>query len=533
VFFVTDEAIEKILVKILLYFILPCQEIKPGQIAHFLTVWVIIKINEIKLLSIINDKKISLRWRRTKIVATIGPATDSVKSIKTLIKSGVNVFRLNMSHGDHDYHRKVYKKIRSCSQQTGIFTAVLMDLCGPKIRVGKFENGSITLKKGAGVIISCKNGIGQEGLIISQYKQLYKDVKKGERILLDDGNLECRVERLEGRKIHCKVVYGGILKNNKGINLPDSTVSAASFTAKDKEDVQLAMELNADFVALSFVRTAKDIQSLKSYMKRTDKELPVIAKVEKPEAVANIDEIITTAYGVMIARGDLGIELPAEEVPLIQKEIINIARANHRPVIVATQMMESMISNARPTRAEVGDVAGAAMSSADAVMLSAETAVGKYPVKAVRMMDKILREIESHQWSAGVIGDDLGSVKGKGVASSKKAIAHAANTLAQELKLQGILVPTTSGNTAAVLSAYRPSSPLLGISASMMTCQKLALHWGVIPFLTVEEKARDWKVLSREICQSCKLTKSGNRVLLVSGFSDNESPVLKIISVQV
>lgn len=502
--------------------------------AESLSVSIIIKINEIKLLSIINDKKISLRWRRTKIVATIGPATDSVNSIKTLIKSGVNVFRLNMSHGDHDYHRKVYKKIRNCSQQTGIFSAVLMDLCGPKIRVGKFENDSITLKKGASIIISCKNGVGHEGLIISQYKQLYKDVKKGERIFLDDGNLECRVERLEGREIHCKVIYGGILRNNKGMNLPDSTVSAASFTAKDKRDVQLAMELNADYVALSFVRTAKDIQSLKNYMRRKERELPVIAKVEKPEAVANIDEIITTAYGIMIARGDLGIELPAEKVPLIQKDIINKARANHRPVIVATQMMESMITNARPTRAEVGDVAGAAMSSADAVMLSAETAVGKYPVKAVRMMDKILREIEAHQWSEGVIGDDIG--RGKELASSRKAIAHAANTLAQELKLQGILVPTTSGHTAAVLSACRPSSPLLGISASMTTCQKLALHWGIIPFLTVEEKARDWKVLSREICQRCKLTKSGNRVLLVSGFNDNEAlnePVLKIIRVQV
>lgn len=483
-------------------------------------------------MSIQNDKKISLRWRRTKIIATIGPATDSAKSINTLIKSGVNVFRLNMSHGDHEYHRRVFAKIRSCSKQTGTFIAILMDLCGPKIRVGKFVNDSITLKKNANIIVSCGNGAGRDGLIISQYKQLYKDVKKGERILLDDGNLECRVEKIEGKKIHCKVVYGGVLKNNKGMNLPDSAISAASFTAKDKRDVQLAMQLDADFVALSFVRTAKDIQSLKSYMRRTDKELPIIAKIEKPEAVANIDEIITTAYGIMIARGDLGIELPAEEVPLIQRDIINKARANHRPVIVATQMMESMITNSRPTRAEVGDVASAAMSSADAVMLSAETAAGKYPVKAVRMMDKILREIEAHQWSEGVIGDDID--RGKELASSRKAIAHAANTLAQELKLQGILVPTTSGHTAAVLSACRPSSPLLGISASIAICQKLALHWGIIPFLTVEEKARDWKVLSQEISSRCKLTKTGNRVLLVSGFNNDESlnePVLKIIRV--
>lgn len=480
------------------------------------------------------DSKVSLRWRRTKIIATIGPATDSQKSIKELIKAGVNVFRLNMSHGDHDYHRKIFNRIRSCARQTDSYIAILMDLCGPKIRVGKFENGSIELKKNTKVTISCVAGLGHEGLIISQYKQLYRDVKKGERILLDDGNLECLVENIDGKNVECKVIYGGELKNNKGMNLPDSTVSVSSFTTKDKKDVQLAMELNSDFVALSFVRSAKDIQSLKNYMRRTNKEIPIIAKIEKPEAVANIKEIINAAYGIMIARGDLGIELPAEEVPLIQKEIIIQARANNSPVIVATQMMESMITNARPTRAEVGDVANAAMTSADAVMLSAETAVGKYPVKAVEMMDKILREIEKSQWSRNSFGDDL--EEAKEAPSSRKAIAHAASTLARELKLQAILVPTTSGHTAAVLSASRPSSPLLGISVSGETCQKLAIHWGIIPYLMKEEKARDWRVLSQEICKRYKLTQTGNRVLLVSGFNDNEllnEPVLKIIKVKI
>jgi len=481
----------------------------------------------------LNEKKVSLRWRRTKIIATIGPATDSIKSINELIKSGVNVFRLNMSHGDHDYHRGVFKKIRSCTKRADTPVAILMDLCGPKIRVGKFDKNSITLKKSAKVIIVCKNGIGHEGLIISQYRQLYKDVKAGERILLDDGNMECQVESISGKDIHCRVIYGGVLKNNKGMNLPDSIVSASSFTAKDKKDVQLAMELEADFVALSFVRTEKDIQSLKRYMLRINKELPIVAKIEKPEAVANIDKIIDSAYGVMIARGDLGIELPAEEVPLIQKNIINKARARHRPVIVATQMMESMIVNARPTRAEVGDVASAAMSSTDAVMLSAETAAGKYPVKAVKMMDKILREIESHQWGEKLFGDNIDS--GSETTSSRRAIAHAANTLAEELKLQGILVPTRSGHTAAVLSACRPSAPLLGVSTCNATCRKLALHWGIIPFLAKKEKMRDWNVLSQEISKRCKLTKTGNRVLLVSGFNEDEllnEPVLKIIKVK-
>lgn len=477
--------------------------------------------------------KISLRWRRSKIIATIGPASNTEKNIQDLIKAGVNVFRLNMSHGDHADHKKVFKQIRASSNQTNSHVAILMDLCGPKIRVGLFENGGIELKKNSQVVISCGNGIGRDGFIISQYKQLYKDIKKGERILLDDGNLECRVESIQVKNIFCKVIYGGALKDNKGMNLPDSKVSASSFTTKDKADVRLAMELGADFVALSFVRTAGDIQSLKKYMQRINKELPIIAKIEKSEAVVNLDEIIASAYGIMIARGDLGVELPAEEVPLIQKEIIDKARAKNRPVIVATQMMESMITNARPTRAEVGDVANAAMSSTDAVMLSAETSIGKYPIKTVKMMDKILREIERNQWSTG---DFIGEVnRDNKLTSSRKAIANAANTLARDLKLQGIIVPTRSGYTAAVISASRPSSPLLGVSTHTGTCQKLSLHWGIVPFLIKKGEASNWEALSQDISKKCNLTRAGNRVLFVSGFNDDEAlnePVLKIINVK-
>jgi len=478
-------------------------------------------------------KEVSLRWRRTKIIATIGPASDSENKINDLLKAGVNIFRLNMSHGDHAYHKKVFKRIRSCSKLQKIHAAILMDLCGPKIRTGCFENDSISLKNNTNIIISCSKKIGKEGLIVSQYKKLYEDVKKGERILLDDGNLECRVEKIEAKEVECKVIYGGVLKNNKGINLPDSNVSAPSLTLKDKSDVELAMKLGADFVALSFVREAKEVDSLKRFMQRTNVQIPIIAKIEKPEAVANIDSIIQSAYGIMIARGDLGIELPAEKVPLIQKDLINKARLRHCPVIVATQMMESMINNARPTRAEVGDVAGAAMSSADAVMLSGETAAGKYPVKTVKIMDKILREIESDQWMNDRFGDDLNF--GEGVQSSRRAISHAAKTLAKDLELQGILVPTRSGITAAVLSSVRPASPLLGASASIQTCQKLSLHWGIIPFHIKEKKVRNWNTLSQHISHSCKLTKTGNRILLVSGFKDNDElsePVLKIIKIK-
>jgi len=486
--------------------------------------------------SVVNKK--GLQWRKTKIVATLGPASDSEKIIERLILAGVNVFRLNMSHGNHTTHRETFAKIRKTSQSLQVYTGILMDLCGPKIRVGEFEQGEITLKQNATVVVSCSLSKGYDNIIASQYKNLYKDVKQGDRILLDDGNIELRVESVANKEVSCKVIYGGILKDHKGMNLPDTKVSVASFTAKDKDDVALAMELDADFVALSFVRNARDVKRLKDYMKKSGMRIPVISKIEKPEAIENIDEIMQVSYAIMIARGDLGIELPAEQVPLIQKELINKARAWHRPVIVATQMMESMINNSRPTRAEVGDVANAALSSADAVMLSAETAVGKYPYKTVKTMDKILREIEVNQWNKDSFGEDSGELNGKvdGMEepSVRYAIAHAARTLVHELSLKGIIVPTRSGITANIISSARPSAPILGLSSNLDTCRKMSLNWGVEPFVIDEILAKNWKVLVKEICTLCKLTTKNNKVLLVSGFNDDaglSEPVIKILTV--
>lgn len=477
--------------------------------------------------------KTSLHWRRTKIIATLGPASSNINVLKKLIKSGANVFRLNMSHGTHDQHRAAFQLIRKTAASMNTHVAILMDLCGPKIRTGKFIDDAITLKKKSMVLISCNKKIGEEGLITSQYTKLYKDVKKGERILLDDGNLELRVEKVNGKNIHCKVIHGGVLSNNKGINLPDSRVSISSFTAKDKKDVKLAMELGADYVALSFVRNKKDILTLDAYMTRNGSPIPIIAKIEKPEAITNIDEILNAAYGIMIARGDLGIELPAEQVPLIQKDLIAKARNLNRPVIVATQMLESMIEHSRPTRAEVGDVANAALSSADAVMLSAETAMGQYPVLAVKMMDRILREIEAHQWRNNDFVDNKPNEASASL-SIRKAVSHAVTSLAHDLKLQGIVVPTTTGTTARVLAANRPTSPLLGVSPNSAVCRKLALHWGVIPIQSKEKDTHDWKQLSITISKQCKLTKTGHTVLLVSGFNEERhlnEPVMKILTV--
>lgn len=267
-----------------------------------------------------------LHWRRTKIIATLGPASSSEAKIAQLIDKGVNVFRLNMSHGSHEEHRELAAKVRKVAQRKKRQIALLIDLCGPKIRVGMFENDQIELIAGEDVIVSCSVNIGRDGLIPSQYKNLYKDVKRGNRILLDDGKLELQVTSIRQKEVHCKVVYGGVLKNKKGLNLPDTKISTTSFTAKDKRDSVLAIELGADYLALSFVRNEKCIRTLKRFVEKSGGNIPVIAKIEKPEAIECIDNILAEADGIMVARGDLGIEMPAQQVPLIQKDLINRAR---------------------------------------------------------------------------------------------------------------------------------------------------------------------------------------------------------------
>jgi len=484
------------------------------------------------MLSYQTSGNIHLHWRRTKIIATLGPASKSVIKITQLINAGVDVFRLNMSHGTHDEHREMAMRIRKIARQKNHHVAILMDLCGPKIRVGVFENGSIDIVSGQQIIVSCTAQVGKPGLIPSQYKSLYKDVKRGDRILLDDGKLELKVKSIKDKDVTCEVIYGGVLKNKKGLNLPDSKISTTSFTAKDKRDAKLAIELEADFLALSFVRDEKCVKTLKRFVMGAGGNIPVIAKIEKPEAVKHIDNILMEADGIMVARGDLGIEMPAQQVPLIQKDLINKARLRGKPVIVATQMLESMISSSKATRAEVGDVATAALSSADAVMLSAETASGEYPILAVNMMNDILREMEAYQYHHGKFGETDLNECSEAIVLDRKAIAKAVKSLADELKLQGILVPTRSGSTARVLSADRPGAPLIGISSNQAVCRRLALNWGVVPVYIEEEITHDWQGLCDKVCAMCKIVKTGNRVLLVSGFSDDPAlnePVMKLM----
>lgn len=467
--------------------------------------------------------------RNTRIIATLGPSTSDRDTVEKLLQAGVNIVRLNMSHGSHEDHEKSFKMVRSLASKLRLPVAIFCDLCGPKIRVGLLHEGEMTLKARAEVIVTTRKLTGKDNVIPCQYASLHKDVKPGERILLDDGKLELKVLGVERREIRCRVVYGGVLKDKKGINLPDSHVSSSSLTATDRKDVIFAQQHGADFIALSFVRSADDLIKLKQTMKRNGPLLPIIAKIEKPEALDNFDEIVNESYAIMIARGDLGIEIDAARVPLVQRELINRARSACRPVIVATQMMESMITDSRPTRAEVGDVSNAAMNGADAVMLSGETSVGRYPLQAVKYMDHILQEMEQWQRENPL---SLHSLDMKVTQSPRRALANAAVNITDDLDLLGLFVPTSSGTTAGVVSAFRPSAPLIGICEEESTARLLMIHWGVTPVVMPPNETNDWEQLIHSISKEFGYSIKNRSVAVLSGFgkrSDNNQPVLKIL----
>lgn len=467
--------------------------------------------------------------RRTRIIATLGPATNDRDSITRLLQAGVNIVRLNMSHGSHEDHRRSFKLVRRAAKALQVPVAIFCDLCGPKIRVGQLEGGTMQLTARSEVTVTTRKLQGRDGVIPCQYASLHKDVQPGERILLDDGKLELKVLEIKGRDVKCRVVYGGELKDKKGINLPDSHVSSSSLTSADRRDLRFAQEMGADLIALSFVRRADDVRKLKQAMKRHGQVLPVIAKIEKPEALDNFDEILHESHAIMIARGDLGIEIDAARVPLVQKDLISRARIACRPVIVATQMMESMITDSRPTRAEVGDVSNAALNGADAVMLSGETSVGRYPLQAVRYMHHILEEMES--WQAQN-PQALQNVNMLVTHTPRRALASAAVDIAIDLDLLGLFVPTSSGTTAGVVSAFRPSTPLFGICRDEATARLLMMHWGVTPIIIPEEETDNWEKMVRCVARRFRFKLKGHAVAVLAGFgkrSDNNQPVLKIL----
>lgn len=414
--------------------------------------------------------------KRTKIVATIGPSTDSKEMLQQIIDSGVNVCRINFSHGSHKECADIISRVREINSEQNLNVAILADLQGPKIRVGAVENGEVMLSEGSEIKMIVGNENCTEELITIDYEDFIKDIKVDDPILLDDGKLALKVISKNGEKSAVTtVVRGGMLKSNKGVNLPNTALSLPSMTKKDHEDLLFALEQNVEWIALSFVRTAGDIKDLKVLIEKQKGIARVIAKIEKPEAVRNIDEILQVSDGLMVARGDLGVELPMEEVPLLQKSLVKKSLRYAKPVIIATQMMESMIEHYIPTRAEVNDVANAVLDGADAVMLSAETSVGKFPVQVVENMSRIIREVENsgeiYNYEFPPLGDEDRFIS--------DSICFNASRLAQRVKASGIITMTHSGYTAFKISSFRPESYIFIFSSNRNILNMLSLVWGV------------------------------------------------------
>ncbi len=420
--------------------------------------------------------------RRVKIVCTIGPSSREPQVLTQLIEAGMNVARMNMSHGTYEYHAENIRRIREISQILNKPIAILVDLQGPKLRVGKMQEGGVPLVAGETLVMTIDEIVGEPGRVPVQNKELPRMLKAGERILLDDGLLELEVRSTTKTEINTVVIVGGQLFDNKGLNLPHSKLDIPSLTQKDKQDVEFALEQQADWIALSFVRQAKDVEDLRDIIRGRaafGRTTPIISKIEKPEAVKNIEEIIQASDGIMVARGDLGIETSPEAVPMVQKMIIARCGQTDKPVITATQMLDSMIRNPRPTRAEASDVANAVLDGSDAIMLSGETASGSYPVRSVQTMVKIAEEAERvrylNQGPTAQPWDNIDSIAG--------AVSHATVVTAHEVGAAAIIAPTVSGATAKKLSRFRPSMPIIAVTPSPIVHRQLVLYWGVYTLL--------------------------------------------------
>ncbi|HYI02961.1 pyruvate kinase [Hyalangium sp.] len=456
--------------------------------------------------------------RRAKIVCTLGPASQSQEMLEALLDAGMDVARLNFSHGSHEQHAENIAKLRAASLKVRKAVGILGDLQGPKIRTGRFITGSTELKEGATFSITTDESVkGTDDIVSTTYPLLAADVNPGDRILLDDGLLELKVIETDKKQLlRTQVVVGGTLKNNKGINLPGVAVRADALTPKDREDLVFGIKAGVDFIALSFVRQPSDLDMARQAMAEVGRQVPIIAKLEKPEAIARLDAILDKTDGVMVARGDLGVEIPPEEVPAVQKDIVRRANARGLPVIVATQMLNSMIDNPRPTRAEASDVANAVFDGADAVMLSGETASGKYPIESVQMMDRIVLAAESAtraQHLKRVIEAPLGLPS-----HFPDVIARAACQAAEASGASLVAAFTLSGVTARLLAHYRPPVPIVAFSPNQEVRRRLALVWGVVP--RVLEPIQDTEAMVRRVEEELLtrgLARVGDRVVIVFG----------------
>ncbi len=447
---------------------------------------------------------------KTKIIATLGPCTSSRETLKKIILKGVRIVRLNFSHGTHEEHKRRIELVRSIEEETGIAVTILQDLSGPKIRIGEIKDEPLQLKRGDRIILTTEEGDGRKKIHIN-FSQFPQEVRKGEKVLLNDGAIVLKVLGIEEAEVKAEVVVGGELTSRKGVNLPNTALSIPALTEKDKEDAIFGIKAGVDIMALSFVRRAEDILELKDILAKHNYTLPVIAKIEKPQALKYIDSIIDASDGIMVARGDLGVEIPLYRVPVIQKLLIKKAHQKGKVVITATQMLKSMVDNPSPTRAEVTDVANAVLDGSDAVMLSEETAVGRYPVKTIQMMRNIIREAEKvyphEEMCRSTEHFDI-----------QHSLCHVACKVAEETNIKTIIAFTRTGTTARVLSKFRPRVPVIAATYDIDTYHRLNMLWGTIPLLTGLVDSTD-KMVETSIKEALKkkYIKKGDKVLILAG----------------
>ncbi len=452
--------------------------------------------------------------RRVKIVCTMGPATASPERMLGLVEAGMDVARMNFSHGSHEDHQSIYQLVRAAASEAGRPVAVLADLQGPKIRLGRFANGPHIWATGDSVTITSDDILGTPDRVSCTYKKLPEEVKVGDRLLIDDGRVAVEVSEVAGNDIHCLVVEGGPVSNNKGVSLPNVAVSVPAMSDKDEADLRFALGLGVDLIALSFVRSPDDIKLVQQIMAEENRTVPVIAKVEKPEAVDHLEAIVLAFDGVMVARGDLGVELPLDQVPLVQKRAVQLCRENAKPVIVATQMLDSMIENSRPTRAEASDVANAVLDGADAVMLSGETSVGKYPVLTVSTMAKIVSTTEAGPFGVPRLQHDPRTHGG--------ALTVAASQIARNIGAKALVAFSQTGDTVRRLSRLHCELPLYAFTPVDAVRDQLALSWGVETFLTdfVQHTDDMFRQVDAKML-GLGLAKPGEYVVVVAGSPPN------------
>lgn len=479
--------------------------------------------------------------KRTKVVCTIGPASESKAILKQMMRCGLNVCRLNFSHGTYKHHALLIKNIRQVAKDLGQPVAILQDLQGPKIRIGDLPNDEgIKIKKGQNISLvqqSFKIPRGSREIYIPiQYENLYKDVSKGHRILIEDGKIQLTVQSVKDKTIICRVDVTETIKSHKGMNFPDTSISTSPITAKDKQDLEFGIKQNVDFISLSFVKKASDITSLRKMVEKLEAKkskdqrgVQIIAKIERPEAVANFEKILPVVDGIMIARGDLGLEIPLEDLILVQKKIIRRCKQAGKPVIVATQMLDSMINYPIPTRAEISDVANAILDGTDAIMLSGESATGKYPVKAVEVMAKIASQVEATAMIEHErIGEEL-----KSIGTTTESVAYAAQDVAEDLKASLIVCPTISGLTPRSVIKYRSVIPVVAIATTDKVRNQLCLSWGVDPFIMgVAKNSADLILKIKVHIKKNHLAKIGSTIVLVTGDHVGTSGQSNLIKVE-